>query len=145
MRRTLRARVVGSVSALALVAGLTVALTAGSAGAASPSDDRAAFHSGNAVNCSQTGFGEDTLAFANGTGSIDDGNVSGSVTGGTNVNVDTPPVGIVIDAIVVKGGPAYNVYLGPTYVPPALTKAPTLSAHVEPTVPRRPAGAFGWL
>jgi hypothetical protein len=110
MQRTLRARVVGSMSALALVAGLTVALTAGSAGAASPSDPRADFHSGNVVNCGQIGFPDSTLAFANGTGSIDDGNVSGVVVNGTTVNVDDPPAGVVIQAVVVKGGPAYNVY-----------------------------------
>jgi hypothetical protein len=110
MQRTLRARVVGSVSAVALVAGLTVALTAGTAGAASPSDDRADFHSGNVVNCGQIGLPNDTLAFANGTNSIDDGNVSGVVVDGTTVNVDDPGAGVVIDAVVVKGGPAYNVY-----------------------------------
>jgi hypothetical protein len=110
MQRTLRARVVGCVSAVALVAGLTVALTAGSAGAASPSDDRADFHSGNVVNCAQIGLPDSILAFANGTDSIDDGNVSGVVVNGTTVNVDDPPAGITIDAVVVKGGPAYNVY-----------------------------------
>jgi len=109
-RATLRARVVGSVSAVALVAGLTVALTAGSAGAASPSDPRADFHGGNVVNCGQIGLPDDTLAFANGTGSIDDGNVSGTVVNGTTVNVDDPSAGVTIDAVVVKGGPAYNVY-----------------------------------
>jgi hypothetical protein len=98
------------VSAVALVAGLTVALTAGSAGAASPSDDRADFHSGNVVNCGQIGLPNDTLAFANGTGSIDDGNVSGTVVNGTTVNVNDPSAGVTIDAVVVKGGPAYNVY-----------------------------------
>jgi len=128
MQRTLRARITGSVSAVALVAGLTVALTAGSAGAASPSDDRADFHSGNVVNCGQIGLPNDTLAFANGTGSIDDGNVSGVVVNGTTVNVDDPSAGVTIDAVVVKGGPAYNVYstssgTGPgdpsNHVPPA--------------------------
>ena len=110
MQRTLRARVVGAVSAVALVAGLTVALTAGSAGASSESDVRADFHSGNVVNCGQIGFPDSTLAFANGTDSIDDGNVSGVVVDGTTVNVDDPPAGVVIQAVVVKGGPAYNVY-----------------------------------
>ena len=109
-RATLRARVVGSVSAVALVAGLTVALTAGSAGAASPSDTRADFHSGNVVNCGQIGLPNDTLAFANGTDGIDDGNVSGTVVNGTTVNVDDPGAGVTIDAVVVKGGPAYNIY-----------------------------------
>jgi hypothetical protein len=118
MQRTLRARIVGSMSALALVAGLTVALTAGSAGAASPSDDRADFHSGNVVNCGQIGFPDSTLAFANGTDSIDDGNVSGEVVDGTTVNVDDPPAGVVIQAVVVKGGPAYNVYSTNSGTPP---------------------------
>jgi hypothetical protein len=118
MQRTLRARVVGAVSAVALVAGLTVALTAGSAGAASPSDPRADFHSGNVVNCGQIGLPDDTLAFANGTGSIDDGNVSGVVVNGTTVNVDDPAPGVVIHAVVVKGGPAYNVYSTNSGTPP---------------------------
>ena len=109
-RANLRARVVGAVSAVALVTGLTVALTAGGAGAASPSDPRADFFGGNVVNCAQIGFPNSTLAFANGTDSIDDGNVSGEVVNGTTVNVDDPPAGITIDAVVVKGGPAYNVY-----------------------------------
>lgn len=109
-RATLRARVVGIVSAVALVTGLTVALSAGGAGASTPSDDRADFFSGNVVNCGQIGLPDDTLAFANGTDSIDDGNVSGFVVDGTTVNVDDPGPGVVIDAVVVKGGPAYNVY-----------------------------------
>jgi hypothetical protein len=108
-RATLKARIAGSVGALALAAGITVAL-GGTAGAASPSDDRADFHTGNVVNCAQIGLPDDTLAFANGTDSIDDGNVSGVVVNGTTVNVDDPSVGVVIDAVVVKGGPAYNVY-----------------------------------
>lgn len=109
-RAALRTRVVGAVSAVVLVAGLSVAFSAGGAGAASPSDDRADFHSGNAVTCGDVGFPASTLAFANGTGSIDDGNVSGVVVDGTTVNVDNPPAGVVIQAVVVKGGPAYNVY-----------------------------------
>jgi hypothetical protein len=36
--------------------------------------------------------------------------VSGVVVGGTTVNVADPQNGAVIDAVVVKGGPAYNVY-----------------------------------
>jgi hypothetical protein len=104
---------------MALVAGLTVALSAGSAGASSPSDDRADFHTGNVVNCGQIGLPNDILAFANGTGSIDDGNVSGVVVNGTTVDVDDPPAGVVIDAVVVKGGPAYNIYSTDSGTPPA--------------------------
>ena len=131
MQRTLRARVVGSVSAVALVAGLTVALTAGSAGAASPSDPRADFHSGNVVNCAQIGFPNSTLAFANGTGSIDDGNVSGVVVNGTTVNVDDPAAGVTIDAVVVKGGPAYNVYSANSGTPPGNHVPPTEDLPTE--------------
>jgi hypothetical protein len=131
MRRTLRARVIGSVSAVALVAGLTVALTAGAAGAASPSDDRADFHTGNVVNCGQIGLPGDTLAFANGTDSIDDGNVSGVVVDGTTVNVDDPGPGVTIDAVVVKGGPAYNVYSTNSGTPPGNHVPPTEETPTE--------------
>src|SRR5690349_21393971 len=117
MRRTFRARVISATSAVALVAGLTVALTAGSASAASKSDPRADFHTG--------------------TGSINDGNVSGSVEAdGKHVNVNDPANGVIIDAVVVKGGPAYNVYStnsgDPTkgnHVPPA---EPTLTRYISP-------------
>jgi hypothetical protein len=94
--------------------------TAGAKTNSSPSDERARYETGNAVTCAQAGVTADHIAFADGTGSIDDGAVSGDVTNGTTVNVDDPSSGVTIVAVVVKGGPAYNVYENPQFLPPTL-------------------------
>jgi hypothetical protein len=39
---------------------------------------------------------------------------------GQELDVAIPGAGIVVDAIVVKGGPAYNLYTDPSVLPPAL-------------------------
>jgi hypothetical protein len=131
---TMKTRVGGFIASAALATGgLLAASGSGAMGAsASASDERAVFTTGNAVNCSQIGFPDDTLAFGNGTDSISDGNVTGQVLPNTALNGGTVDVGngslanvqnvgsVTIDAIVTKGGPAYNVYLGPDEVPPAL-------------------------
>ena len=76
MQRTLRARVVGAASALALVAGLTVAL-AGVATADSASDPRATFHdAANATTCAQVGFADAVQVGAQGSGSASDATAS---------------------------------------------------------------------
>ena len=130
MQRTLRARVVGSVSALALVAGLTVALTAGSAVADTASDERATFSDGNVTTCEEIGLG-DSIQLPDPTSNVsaDDGAVKAVVetnsgpihTGqGQEVNVTILDTNVVIDAVVVKGGNGYNVYDDPSVLPPAL-------------------------
>ena len=106
---------------VALVAGLTVALTAG-AGAApdpQPSDSRATMVVGNVTTCSGAGFSDSIQVGSSSNGNASDANVSGVVK--TNAGTTQPGVGqevditllagtVVIDAVVVKGGPAYNVY-----------------------------------
>jgi hypothetical protein len=131
MQRTLRARVVGTVSALALVAGLTASLTVG-AGAApnpQPSDSRATMVSGNVTTCAGAGFAGDIQVGSSSNSNASDANISGVVK--TNAGTTQPGTGqevditllngsAVIDAVIVKGGPAYNVYSDSAVLPPAL-------------------------
>jgi hypothetical protein len=120
-----------------VVAVLATALTTASAGAApnpAPSDPtHADFHAGNVVNCSQIGLGSSTTLFADGDSSLS-GAVTGSVQahagGGQEANITAVAAGVVIDAIVVKGGPAYNVYL-----PDPPGSGSTSGSHVFPTYP----------
>jgi hypothetical protein len=131
MQRTLRARVVGSVSALALVAGLTASLTGG-AGAApnpQPSDSRATMVSGNVTTCAGAGFDGDIQVGSSSNSNASDANVQGVVKPnagttqpGTGEEVDITLLNpsAVIDAVIVKGGPAYNVYSNSSVLPPAL-------------------------
>ena len=108
--RFTRTKALVAAGAIALASGAVVLGTALPGGASSPSDVRADFNSGNAVDCGDVGFGEATTAFANGD---DDINVDGIVgtASGTTANIATPlPDDIVIVAVVMKGGPAYNVY-----------------------------------
>jgi hypothetical protein len=131
MQRTLRARVVGAASAVALVASLTVALTAGSANAAdpSPSDARATFVPGNVTTCAAAGFPDSIQVGSSSNTNASDANVSGVVK--TNAGTTQPGQGqevdislltgtVTVDAVVVKGGPAYNVYSDASVLPPAL-------------------------
>lgn len=128
---------------MALVAVAAFASVVPSATGATTDDDRATPHDGNVTNCGSgkngAGVGG-TLAFANGTDSIDDGNVSGEVVDGTTVNVFPPAPGVTILAVIVKGGPGYNVYstssgTGPgdpsNHVPPT---EPQLTEYVSPLV-----------
>ena len=87
MKRTLRARVVGSVSAVALAGGIVAGLTVGAGGGASAvGRRRATFHAGNVTNCAETGFPEhDPGRRRNGAS---DANVSGVVK--TNVGSRSP-------------------------------------------------------
>jgi len=110
--RFTRTKALIATGAIALASGAALLASTGVAGAASPSDpNRADFHSGNVVNCSQAGFPDSTTAFASGTSGISQDGITGTTTGGTTANITTPlPAGIVIQAVVMKGGPAYNVY-----------------------------------
>jgi len=110
--RFTRTKALIATGAIAMASGAVLLGTTGVAGAASASDPtRADFHSGNVVSCSQVGFGDSKTAFASGTNGINVDGIVGTTTGGTTANIATPlPAGIVIQAVVMKGGPAYNVY-----------------------------------
>lgn len=131
MQRTLRARVVGAVGAVALTVGIAVSVTGGVAAAADPqpSDNRATFVPGNVTTCAGAGFPDSIQIGSPSNGNASDANVSGVVK--TNAGTTQPGQGqevditllngaVVIDAVVVKGGPAYNVYSNPAVLPPAL-------------------------
>lgn len=104
-------RLAGGVAVVAL-AGALVMGPAALGGASSPSDaTRADFSPGNVVTCAGVGFPGSKLASAQGAGSINQDGIVGTTSGAKQANIATPlPAGIVIQAVVVKGGAAYNVY-----------------------------------
>jgi hypothetical protein len=59
---------------------------------------------GNVTTCAQVGFGNDTQVEGSG-----DSNV-GIAASGSSITVDILGSGVVIDAVVVKGGPNANIY-----------------------------------
>ena len=134
MRRTPRARIFGAVSAVALAAGLTAGLTVVGAGAApksdpTPSDSRAKMVVGNATTCAGAGFAGSIQVGSSSNGNAQDANVKGVVktnagltqTGtGQEVNITLLNGSVSIDAVIVKGGPAYNVYSNSSVLPPTL-------------------------
>jgi hypothetical protein len=134
--------------AVPLIAALGLAVTASAGGAAAnptASDPiHATFHGGNVVNCTQIGLGSSTTLFADGDNSLS-GAVTGTVQahagGGQEANITAVADGVVIDAIVIKGGPAYNVYLP---LPPG--SGSEVASHVFPAypgpyiAPRNPGG-----
>jgi hypothetical protein len=87
---------VGSVAALASI-GLVSALSSGSAPAQTESN-------GNVTTCAQIGLAGDTQVAGSGDENIgitaDDSSITVSIIGS----------GVVIDAVVVKGGPNANIY-----------------------------------
>ena len=95
----------------------------------SPSDPRATFHAGNVTTCTQVGLAGSTQVGAPGNNSATDGNVTGTAgpnTGtiqpgqGEELNVTLNNAAVVIDAVVVHAGDAYNVYSNATVLPPTL-------------------------
>jgi hypothetical protein len=84
----------------------------GAAGAAEPSDPRAEFFSGNATTCADVGDSSPNILFTNGSANNSNADVSGTVTGGTTLNVTVLNPNIQINAVVVKAGNGYNVYRG---------------------------------
>ena len=146
MQRTLRARIVGAVGVVALSAGLVTGLSAG-AGAA-PSDDRADVHSGNVTTCSGVGFPDSIQVGSGSNQSASDDNVSGVVKvnngpvkngQGDELDVSLLNGGVVIQAVVVKGGPDANVYTDPQFLPPTLQPdqhyiSPLVGAGNVPTI-----------
>lgn len=108
-----RARTLATAATVALVSGAVVLGSAAPGGASSPSDSRANFVAGNAVTCAQVGFEGAKIAFADGNASINQDGIVGSVQahagGGEEANISATG-GNTILAVVIKGGPAYNVY-----------------------------------
>src|SRR6266568_1731218 len=93
-------------AALALGATLLTGTVALAAPAPPPSsgDDRATAFAGNVTTCAEAGLQGDTVVFPN----VD--------ASGTDITITSSdiPAGDTILAVVVKGGPAYNVYQGLT-------------------------------
>ncbi|NUO56881.1 MAG: hypothetical protein HOV71_01450 [Hamadaea sp.] len=93
--------------------------------AAAPSDNRAEYHDGNVTTCADvTGVPDDDIQVGGqGDANAQDQYVIGTTADGKEVNVAITPAGtaagVVVDAVVVKGGDGYNVYRAP-YVPPTL-------------------------
>ncbi len=95
-----------------------------------PSDpNRATFVPGNVTTCLGAGFPGTKQVGAVGDSPAMDANVqgtpapnSGPVQPGQGEEVDVTLLNpaAVIDAVIVKGGPAYNVYEIPMFLPPAL-------------------------
>jgi hypothetical protein len=101
------------------------------AGAAqSSSDSRASFVEGNATTCAGVGSPSDVQVGSSSNGNAGDAHIEGAVKTnagttrpgqGQELDVATTGSGFVIDAIIVKGGPAYNLYTSPSVLPPTLS------------------------
>ena len=98
--------------------------------------------SGNVTTCGTAGFASDVQIGPGTNVSASDANVAGTVLlnagtiqpgQGQEVNIAITGAGVMIDAVVVKGGSAYNVYSNGTVVPPT---CPLIS-----TTSRRSTGA----
>jgi hypothetical protein len=121
------------VVASSLFAGAVIAMGAGwmqsPASAQSSSDSRAGNASGNVTTCAGVGLSSDVQIGSASNTSAGDARVQGTVKTnagttdpgeGQELDVAISGAGIVVDAIVVKGGPAYNLYTDPSVLPPAL-------------------------
>ncbi|HEX3592521.1 MAG TPA: hypothetical protein VHV74_23105 [Pseudonocardiaceae bacterium] len=108
MPTTLKSRVLISAAALALGATLlasTAALAAPPRWTPNPGDDRATAHAGNVTTCSAAGLPGKTITLP---GLEDSSGIHVTIT------ASDLPAGDTILAVVVKGGPGYNVYQGLT-------------------------------
>jgi hypothetical protein len=99
------------------------------AAAQSPSDSRARFVEGNVTTCAGIGLPSDVQVGSASSTNARDAHVEGTVKSnagtthsgqGQELDVATTGSGVVVDAIVVKGGPAYNLYSDPSVLPPTL-------------------------
>jgi hypothetical protein len=98
------------------------------AAAQSSSDARARLVEGNVTTCAGVGLPTDVQVGSSTNANASDTHVQGIVK--TNAGTTHPGQGqeldvatgrgLVIDAVVVKGGPAYNVYTNPSVLPPAM-------------------------
>ncbi|MER7171304.1 DUF5979 domain-containing protein [Streptomyces mesophilus] len=90
-----------------------------------PSDSRAQFVPENITTCAQAGYPDDVQISGQNNDDAGDTYVKGTGTGSspTMVQVEITPAGtsagVVVDAVVIKGGDASNVYKAPN-VPPQL-------------------------
>jgi hypothetical protein len=125
-RRVVVALSFGALAAIAAGAGWPQA----SASAQSSSDQRARFVEGNVTTCAGVGFPSGVQVGSSSNANASDGHISGTVKTnvgttdpghGQELDVAVPGTGFVIDAVVVKGGPAYNLYTDPSVLPPALS------------------------
>lgn len=124
MERIRRALAVLTLSASVLLAGATFAAAAPDDPPVS-GDQRATAHPGNVVTCEAAGL----------AGSII--NVTSS-NDGTYIDITGLPSGYTVTGVVVKGGPAYNIY-------PNLGALPWNDLH-SPLVPSgKPAGISHWF
>ena len=116
---------------------------------ATPSDPRAEFHLGNATTCADVDFPDSIQVGAAENNPASDPNVAGTVSPNSgsiqpgqgeevNVTIIPPGTGVVIDAVMVKGGNGYNVYLDPDFLPPTL---PPPQHYISPL--NGPTGSTG--
>jgi hypothetical protein len=115
-------------AAIALSAGWSQASAAPQAQSSS-SDARARLVGGNVTTCAGVGFASDVQIGSSSNGNAGDAHVAGIVKTnagmthqgqGQELDVVTIGTGFVVDAVVVKGGPAYNLYTSPSVLPPIL-------------------------
>jgi hypothetical protein len=107
MPSTLISRVLTS-AALALGASLltsSVALAAPPGWTPNPGDNRASAHAGNVTTCAAAGLPGDTVTWPN---------LEDPTNTYVTISANDVPIGETIVAVVVKGGPGYNVYQGLT-------------------------------
>lgn len=128
-RKSKLARLAQRGAAVALALGAIVTISIPPAGADTPSDNRATYFSGNATTCAGIGLGNDTQLGSESNSNASDQNVTGVVktnagsiqTGaGQEVDITVTGSGVIVDAVMVKGGDGYNVYSNANYLPPAL-------------------------
>jgi hypothetical protein len=110
--------------AVALILGAAAPAAAVAEPIAGPSDPRAEFVEGNATTCAQVGFAGAIRLGGDGAAEGADAYVSATTRQQRYVDVTITAAGaaagVVIDAVVVKGGNAFNLYANPAVLPPAL-------------------------
>ena len=116
------------VTAIVVAAGVVgMALPAAGAVAppsATPSDPRAQLVQGNVTTCAQLGLDGSSRMGAERWFDASDAYVTTTSRDQRYIDVSITPAGVlagvVIDAVVVKGGDGYNLYTDPSVLPPAL-------------------------
>jgi hypothetical protein len=92
----------------------------------SSGDSRATSYNGNAVTCADAGLPGTIISVT-------------STHDGVYLDITAVPAGQTVTGVVVKGGPAYNVYL-----PGALGALPWLDLHAPLNASGSPAGISHW-